>query len=113
MAADREHELVVGEMAAIGERELARARVDRGDGIAEHQLAVDGLVIRGMADRQALDVEFAGEEFLGERRALVGQGGLAADHDEASGEAVAAQAVDDLRGGMTASGDDDGVLHAR
>ena len=32
---------------------------------------------------------------------------------QAAGIAVAAQAVDDLRGGMAAPGDDDGVLHAR
>ena len=91
-----------------------RARgVDADDRVAEHELAVDALVERAVPDRQALDVELAAEEFLRERRALVGQGGLAADHHEAAGEAVAAQAVDDLRGGMAASGDDDRVLHAR
>src|SRR5688572_214544 len=113
VAADREHKLVVGEAAAVRELHLARGGVDADDRVAEHELAVDAIVECAVPDRQALNVHLAADELLRQRRALVGQGGFAADHHEAARVAVAAQAVYDLRGGMPASGDDDGVLHAK
>src|SRR5262245_56685572 len=113
MAADRQHELVVTEAAAVGESKLAGTAIDLDRGIAEHELTTDVLVEARVPDRQAVGLELAAQELLRERRSLVGQDWLAANHHEPPGEAVAAQAVDDLGRGMTAPGDDDGVRHAR
>ncbi len=62
--ADREYELVIGESAAIGEAKLPCPGVDRDERIAEHQFAVNALVETCRADREAIRLEFAGEEFL-------------------------------------------------
>jgi hypothetical protein len=73
---------------------------------------MDALVEARRPERQPPGFEFAAEELLRERRALVGQHGLGGNQRDRRRGILAAQAVRDLRAGMPASDHHEPFLHA-
>ena len=61
------------------------------------------VIERLMAERQAVVRQFTRQVLLGQRRPLIGQMGLVADEHQTSAKALAAQGVDRLRAGLTAT----------
>ena len=64
-------------------------------------------------DQQAFPGQCAGEEGLGQGRALVGQERLAADQHQTSGKALLSQAQYRLGAGLASPQDEQGLGHPR
>ena len=71
------------------------------------------IVEGAVAEQQAIGRQFAGQEFLRQRRPLIGQFRFVADQHQAAGEAFAPQSVDRLCAGLAAADDENGGNHGR
>ena len=103
--------MVVGQDAAVGQPHPALGAVDGLGAGAEQELDALCRKERLALERQA-GIRTALEELLGERRPLIGQVRLPADHGHGARMAVLAQRRGQLDGGMTAADDDDVLRRA-
>ena len=110
-AADAQQQVVVGELAAVVEPDAPRAAVDGRHAHAEPRLDAVLLVEVRAAQPQPLALELAGEVFLRQRRAVVGQVGLVAHQHDRARVALAAQRVDGLHRRVARADDDDPLCH--
>ena len=107
----RQHELVVAERRSIGQRDqpIAGIELDRRHG--EPHVDVLLVIPSRRPDQQPVDAEFAGHIFLRERRALIGQHRLFADHDQWAAIAERPQLGCQRSRRLAAANDDDGIGH--
>ena len=112
-AADAQQQLVVDQLAAVGEAQPPVAPVDRGDARTEPRLDPRLLVELRAAQQQPVALELARQELLRQRGPVVGQVGLVADQDDGTLVALAPQRIDGLDGGVAGADDDNGFTHSR
>jgi hypothetical protein len=93
-AADAQQQLVVIELAAVAEPQSPLgAAVDRGHAHPEAGVDAMLLVVLRAAQPQPLALQFAGQVFLGQRRAVVRQVRLVAHQHDGPGVTLAAQGI--------------------
>ncbi len=101
-----EQQLVVSDHAAIGQHDLLLCAIDAGSGCAEDHFDL-GLGVEGLRlQEQALALKLALQIRLGERRALIGQERLIADHCDRACEAFGPEGRDRLCAGLACANDD-------
>jgi hypothetical protein len=107
-----EHKFVIGEQRAVIEANTLRAALDLGHAPAQMHLdRVLGIKVR-RTDEEALLFQCARQVFLRQRRPLVRPGVFVTDERNRPGEALAAQRIDGLHGGLARTDDDNsGWLH--
>ncbi len=107
--ARRENQRVVGDAFAGRRMHTPALAIHRRDPGFQADVDVGGIVeVRGF-EVEALRRQLPGQEFLGERRALVRQPGLFADEHDVAVEALLPQRSNELSGGVTRSGDYESV----
>jgi hypothetical protein len=99
------------ELAAVAQPDALRAAVDGRHAHAEPGLDPVLLVELRAAQPQSLAREPAGEVFLRQGRAVVGEVGLVAHQHDPARVALAAQRVDGLHRRVARANDDDPLCH--
>ena len=95
-AAEAQDQLVVAQFRAVAQAQPLVRPVDCGDPQSELHVHQVLFVELGAAQQQPLAVHFTREVLLGQRRPVVGQVRLVADHDDAACVPFAAQRIDCL-----------------
>ena len=103
--ARRDDQLVVGQLAAVGQRHCLRGGVHRPRAVAEQHGDVVLVVELGRLERDV--VGLGAQHFLGQRRPVVGQMVLVADDGDRPGVLGTAQLFSGARGRQSAADDDD------
>ena len=113
LRAGRQQQPVVGDLAAVGQRDLARARIDGGDVGLEPQVdAVLGVEVVA-AQRHPFLGRVAGEIVLGEVGPVDRRGVVVAQHDDAALVLLAPQHLGRREAGSAAAHDHDPVRRRR
>ena len=107
-----QQQLVVGQLAAIGQLHGLARTVDRlGRGVQQQIDARFAIIGIGFQE-QARPLQLAQQIGLGERRALIGRIGFLAHQGDGAGMAFGAQRLDGLDGGLTGANNDDFLGHS-
>ena len=107
-----EHEPVVAELLAVGEHDLAGARVDRHHARFEPKVDLELGVRSGRIDEHRIRLDRPAQQALGERWAVVGEACLGREHRHPTVAAGLSVAPADPGGGHASADDHDPVGHA-
>ena len=112
-SADTQQETVVIDFLAARQGHAARGGIDADCASAEPEL--DGMLVveAAMAKQQPFRRQLTRQEFLRQRRPLIGQHALIADQDQPAFESFAAQSVDGLGACLSTPHDDNRRNHGR
>ena len=103
-------QLVVGERAPVGERDLPSRAVDARRRRRRRISLALGLGVEGVGlQEQPVALHRAHEIGLGQRRPLIGRERLVADHGDGAREALGAKGRDGLRARLARADDDDAL----